>query len=90
MLNMLGSVHRTNSNLEDDKKSMRILKSHRRTIFALIILIMVINISDYITKEMTFLMGLFTGMIGVMCIGGLIINIKLSKRIGTRIKKNLG
>lgn len=89
MLNMLGSIHRTNSNLEDDKQSMKILKSQRRTIFVLIILIMVIDISDYITKEMTFLIGLFTGVVGVMCIGGLIINIKLSKRIGTRIEKTL-
>lgn len=87
MLNKLGSIYQINGNLEDDKKSMRILKSQRRTIFVLIILIMVIDISDYITKEMTFLMGMFTGVVGVMCIGGMIINIKLSKRIGTRIKQ---
>ncbi|MFB6469516.1 hypothetical protein ACE38V_22545 [Cytobacillus sp. Hz8] len=89
MLNMLGSVHRINGNLEDDKKSMRILKSQRRAIFVVIILVIIIDISDLLTNETNFWRGLFSGVVLATCIVGLFVNLGLSKRIGTRIKKTL-
>lgn len=89
MLNKLGSIYQINSNLEDDKKSMRLLKSQRRTIFVLIILILVIDISDFLTNETNFWRGLFSGVVLVTCMVGLFFNFWLSKRIGIRIKKNL-
>nr|WP_259548256.1 hypothetical protein [Heyndrickxia oleronia] len=57
MLNMLGSVHRTNSNLEDDKQSMKILKSQRRTIFVLMILVVILDINDFLTNENSFFLS---------------------------------
>lgn len=89
VLNMLGSVHRTNSNLEDDKQSMKILKSQRRTIFVLMILVVILDINDFLTNENSFFLGLFSGVIIATCIVGLFVNFSLSKRIGTRIKKTL-
>lgn len=86
MLNMLGSIYQGNS--EDDKKSMRILKSQRRAIFVVIILVLIVDISDLLTNETNFWGGLFSGVVFVICIGGLFINIELSKRIGTRLKKD--
>lgn len=89
MLNMLGSMHQINGTPENDKKSMSILKIQRRAIFVVIILVMIIDINDFLKKEMSFLMGLFTGVVGITCIGGLFINYKLSKRIKTRNKGDL-
>lgn len=89
MLNMLGSVHRINGNLEDDKKKMRILKRQKRAIFVVFLLIMIVDISDFLTNETDFWKGLFSGFVLATCIVGLFVNFKLSKRIGTRIKRNL-
>lgn len=89
MLNMLGSVHRINGNLEDDKKNMRILKSQRRAIFIVILLVMIIDISDFLSNTATFFHGVLTGTVGMAGIIGLFINFKLSKSIGTRIRKSL-
>lgn len=90
MLKMLGSIHQINGNYEvDDKKSMRIIKTHRRTIFVLIFLVLVLDISGFFTGENSFWSGLFSGVVGVMCVRGLFFNFKLSKNINTRIKKNM-
>ncbi|NRD76580.1 hypothetical protein HPT25_03625 [Bacillus sp. BRMEA1] len=89
MLNMVGTIHQITGNLENDKKSMRILKSQRRAIFVVIILVMIIDISDFLTHTATFFHGVLTGVVSVTCTKGLFINFKLSKRIGTRIRENL-
>lgn len=89
MLNMLGSIHQIKGNPEDDKKSIRILKSQRRAIFAVMILVMIIDISDLLKNETNLWRGLFSGGVLATCIVGLFVNLGLSKRIGTRIKKNL-
>lgn len=85
MLNILGSIHRIDGNCEYDKKCLRILKSQRRAIFLVMILVMIIDISNFITNEDNFWGGLFSGIVFVICIGGLFINFKLSRGIGTKI-----
>jgi hypothetical protein len=79
--------HKLKGRMEkDDKGKMKILKSHRRTIYVLIIIGLIININDIITKQASFWSGLIFGGVGVLCIWGLVTNIKLTKRIGMRIK----
>jgi hypothetical protein len=90
MLNMLGAILQLSGKPEEDKKSMSILKSQRRAIFLVIILVMIIDINDFLTNETSFWSGLFTGVVGVTCMIGLIINFRLSKRIGKRLNKKLG
>ena len=54
----------------------------------LIILTIVIDISDFVTKDASFLSGLLTGIVLVFCTVAFSISYKLSKRIENRIRMN--
>lgn len=77
-----------NESIEDDNKKLKILKSYRTKLFVLIILTIVIDISDFVTKDASFLSGLLTGIVLVFCTVAFSISYKLSKRIEDRIRMN--
>ncbi|MGX1902524.1 hypothetical protein ACT3HK_14470 [Thermolongibacillus altinsuensis] len=77
-----------NKSMEDDSIKLKILKSYRTKLFILIILTIVIDISDFVTKDASFLSGLLTGIVLVFCTVAFSISYKLSKRIEDRIRMN--
>ncbi|GLH64499.1 hypothetical protein [Parageobacillus sp. G301] len=77
-----------NKSMEDDSTKLKILKSYRTKLFVLIILTIVIDISDFVTKDASFLSGLLTGIVLVFCTVAFSISYKLSKRIENRIRMN--
>jgi hypothetical protein len=77
-----------NESMEDDNKKLKILKRYRTKLFILIILIVVIDISDFVTKDASFWSGLLTGIVLVFCTVAFSISYKLSKRIKQRMGMN--
>ncbi len=77
-----------NERMEDDNKKLKILKSYRIQLFVLIILTVIIDISDFVTKDASFWSGLLTGIVLVFCTVAFSISYKLSKRIRNRMEMN--